>query len=202
MTWAGLYGAVALAAGAALVRRAGPAWVIPLGAAGGLLAAVRLVLQARRADRAILARLLGIAGLALTAPGAYAAARGGWPADAWSLWFLVWAYFSGRIFLVRAHVAARAKDVRQQAVRRWRRAALAYHCALFPVVGTLAVAGAVPPLALLGLAPAAWRGIAVARHGPVAEAVARVGWREVACGLTFAVLLILAYRLDGAVRAW
>lgn len=155
-----------------------------------LLAAYLLVALGQRARlRCLGMEMAGAAGLAISAPAAYAAATGRLDETAWFLWLLAGLLNALGVLYVRRRLA----DNRRSGGSRLGQ--LLAHGAALLVVAVLAVAGRAPWLALLPFAAlmvrSAWL---TARPRPV-ENVKRFGFTEVAVESASALCFALGYWL-------
>lgn len=158
------------------------------------LGAVTAPLAFRKTGRSVVAQLIAVAGLTLTAPAAWYVATGHLDRHAWLLWALNFLYFAGGVFYVKMHVAAaiRRKPFETAAERiRLGTTNLVFYGGLTLCVAGLAMAHQIPWLATLAFAPVVARAaIGVGRLSSTLR-IQRLGWTEVAHSAMFAVLLIL-----------
>lgn len=168
-----------------------------IGALAGLLMVAYLMMVARRAEMTAAGEWLGIAGLTLTAPGAYYAATGILDGTAMLLWLINLLYFGGTVFYVKLKV--REQPRRPAPVSTWEklmagRATLLYHLFALSIVLWLSFFGWAPALAPLAFAPC----LAKALRGVVAWGgrpnMVRLGVTEILHSLVFGVLIFMAYR--------
>lgn len=170
----------------------------PLGAALGGTWLLHGELQRRGLERRAPARLLGLATLTATAPGAYLCGGGAWGSAAVSLWGLSFLYFSGSITFVPLMVRLRSVRPPSRAWgQRWslgRAAVLTQTLALLLAVA-LSAAGLAPGPAALALLPQTGKVFLYTFLLPLVATIKRLGWQEVLHALLFGLLLVLAYRL-------
>jgi len=171
--------------------------LVLIGGLAGLLMVGYLVGVARRVEMTVAWEWLGIAGLTLTAPGAYYAATGLLDATALLLWFINLLYFGGTVFYIRLKVREQPRRPAPASIRTRLlagRATLLYHLFALGIVMWLSVFGWLPALAPLAFAPC----LAKALRGVVAWGgrpnMVRLGVAEIVHSLAFGVLLLLAYQ--------
>lgn len=170
----------------------------PLGVALGAAWLLHSYLQRRGLERRAPAQLLGIAALAVAAPGAYLCAGGAWGAAAVSLWGLSFLYFSGSVTFVPMMVRLRSVKPPVGAWdQRWSlgRAAVLTQALALLLAAALSAAGLAPGPAALALLPQTGKVFLSVFLLPSVATIKRLGWQEVLHALLFGLLLILAYRL-------
>jgi hypothetical protein len=188
--WTVALAMLALAALAGLVALGHGRILVLFAPLSGLLAVYLLVALRQRARlRSLGMEMAGAAGLAISAPAAYAAATEQLNATAWFLWLLAGLLNVLGVLYVRRRLA----DNRQQAGNRLGQL-LAHSAALIFVV-LLAVGGAVPWLAPLPFVALVVRAAWLARRPRPVENVKRFGFTEVAVEAGSAFLLVLGYWL-------
>lgn len=188
--WLAIYGGVLAAAGGILLLGPGRWALFALAAPGAALLALHLRAQAGpvrdRLDRSEAGQLLTAAVLALSAPAAWAVARGAlaWPAAAlWAVFFVGFAsgivHVTMRLEAVKVRVP-KGEDAFEPGVkRRLGRVVVASHGAL--AVAALAVAAGVPAgwMLALAFAPFVVRGLGAARGlAPGVPSFKRIGMAE------------------------
>jgi hypothetical protein len=160
---------------------------LALPVAGLLAVYVAAALGHQTSVRVLWMELAGAAGLALTAPAAYAAATGQMTAVAWWLWLLLALLNVLGVLYVRLRLA----DTHGRAAGR--RPMLAAHLVGLAVVVGTAVTGHIPPLALLPFLGLAGRALwAYPRPRPIPH-IKKFGFTEIGVELASGLLLILAY---------
>jgi len=201
---------VSCSTGLALMWVYGRWQLIGVSAAGGLLyfgqrALVTAHSSQRAEKRSLVAELVGVALLTLSAPGAWIALRGSLSRTALEIWFLCLLFFAGGVLYVKYRVRGvlahkRFDGFAERLAFAW--PVLAYHLMLAAFLGilllrpltsdssTLRVA-----VLCLAFAPAVLRAIALLFRLGRRFAIPRLGWTEVAHSLLFMALVILAYRL-------
>lgn len=196
-TWLGIYLLLALAFGLPLLVFYRLWLLLPLAGLAGLLLALYLYQAARRAEMSTRGEFLGIAGLTLSAPGAYYVTSGALDGTALFLWLANVLYFGGTVFYIKLKV--REQPRRPAPADPWGRlvqgkATVLYHLFVVGFLLTLARFGWVPSLVPLAFAPC----LAKALRGVLAWGgrphMMKLGLTEVAHSVTFGLLLILAYR--------
>lgn len=196
--WLAVYVALALAFGVPLLLSYGRWLLLPWAAVFAAFTAGHLVLKSRKLDRTIPGELITIAGLALTAPGAYYVARGFEPAALY-LWGLTTLYSGSSAFYVRMKMRQRAlkrpaRNLRERLVLG--KANVIYLAILALAVGTAATTKQIPWLAPLAFLPLGLKVLdGILRGGPQVN-IKRVGWTEVIHSIAFTVLLIATYLIS------
>lgn len=164
----------------------------------GAVAAVAFVAQAllKKLGRRYYmpAQIIGSIGLSSTAPAAYYVATGRVDALSTSLWLANWVFACNQIHFVQTCIhGARLDDGRDK---------LRHGGAFFAGQVLMAVALLIawrshllPALAILAFLPALLRGFLWFLPGSQTLAVRRLGWTELAYGLTFGALLISGFLL-------
>ncbi len=100
--WLGVYLIMAVLCGAPLLFVLGRTGLIWFAIVAAVLLLFFLVAIRLRRQRSMGVRLIGIAGLTLSAPAAYYTVAGTLGATAWGLWTACMVYFAGTVFNVRA----------------------------------------------------------------------------------------------------
>jgi hypothetical protein len=195
--WVVIYAGLALGLGVLLLIWSRLWGLLALGGVAGLLLALYLWQVARRAEMSVVGELLGVAGLALGAPGVYAVGTGRFDSTALVLWALNFLYFGGSVFYVRLRV--REQPRRLPPGGWWGRLAAAritilYHLAALALVAVFVHFGLTSLLAALAFVPMVCKAFQGVLAWPGQVNVRRVGMVEVAHAVAFAVLLIVAYQ--------
>ncbi len=196
--WSAAYGVLTAFAGAALLFLSRLWLLFPIVLLGFISLVVYLWYAAHRAEMTTLGEWVGIAGLALGAPGAYLVATHMLDATAAALYFLNVLYFGGTVFYVKFRVreqlklAKNAPDCRSLPRAGW--ITLLYHFLAIGAVVLFALLGFVPALVPLAFALPMCKTI-----GGVLTPAARVNMRRlglIEVGLTtlFALVVLFAYR--------
>lgn len=162
-------------------------------------AAVSLLIERRRQEFSAAGELVGVAGLSLAVPAAEYVGAGVFTGRTVGLWLLSLAFFVGGVLHVR-YLVRRRLDGMGPSAARWRAGwpSVVYHVAAVAGAAALGPAGGgllpwAAPLALLtATARAVW---AVARRRPAPMPVWQIGRQELAQGLLFVALAIVAYRM-------
>lgn len=187
-------GSIAMLCVAALLwdgRRNG---LLALGAvAAAAFVAQALVKQLGRGAR-MTAQIIGSIGLTATAPAAWYVVTGQLDSRALGLWLANWIVAGNQIHYVQLRIhAARAANFREKLRRgRW------FFFGQLAMLAALLAAWRLhllPGLALLAFMPLLARGWMWFASGAQPLAVKRLGWSELAHGVTFGLLLIVAYLL-------
>ncbi len=196
--WSAGYGALTVVAGAVLMLLSQLWLLIPIALLGFISLAVYLWYASRRAEMTTIGEWVGIAGLALGAPGAYLVATRQLDATAAALYLLNVLYFGGTVFYVKFRV--REQPRLAKSALDWRsllwagRITLVYHFLAIGGVVLFAVFGFVPALAPLAFVLPMCKTV-----GGVLKPAARLNMRRlglIEVGLTtfFALVVLFAYR--------
>jgi hypothetical protein len=168
-------------------------WFVTMGLAALVLLTINARQAVRRKDRTIGGEMMAIAGLTLTAPAAYYAARGALDVTALWLWVLCAVYFASSVFYVKLRVSTinpRTDETRRQS---WWRCAF-YHAVLLASLLVLALTESLNLLAFAAFAPVLTRSFWYLAR-PVRQIdLRRVGWTEVAYSLVFLIFTTLTFR--------
>ncbi len=180
-----------------LLLRHGRWGLVVIGGLAATLMGAYLAMVVRRAEMTVAGEWLGIAGLTLTAPGAYYAATGLLNATGLLLWLINLLYFGGTVFYIRLKVREQPRRPAPASLAerlRAGQATLVYHLFALALVLWLASFGWVPALAPLAFAPC----LAKALRGVIAWSgrpnMVRLGVTEIVHSLAFGALVLLAYR--------
>jgi len=198
--WAIGYAALAAVSGGALVIIYRLWWLLPMGIFGGALVAFHLWLVSRREEMTLRGELSGIAGLALGAPMAYYTAHGILDETALALWFINALYFGGTVFYIKLKVRQQPKSPpppELTARLRAAKACLTYHAFALAAAIALAMLALAPPLVPLAFLPVlfkVWYG-AWQWQDRKSLSLVRLGVVEAIFSITFAVVVIIAFRL-------
>jgi hypothetical protein len=196
--WSAIYGALTIAAGAALLLTSQLWSLIPVGLLGFISLAVYLWYAAHRAEMSTTGEWVGIAGLVLGAPGAYLVATHRLDATAWALYFLNVLYFGGTVFYVKFRVREQPKLVKAPADWRSRlwagRITLLYHSLAIGAVVLFALLGLVPALAPLAFVLPMCKTVGAVLTLPARLNMRRLGFVELGLTTLFALVVLLAYR--------
>ncbi len=189
MHWFVIYLGVGLAATVPLLFYYQLGYLIPMGSAAVLVLLAHLYLSGKRAERNLLGEFLGVAGLTLTAPGAYYVMQGRLDDVGFLLWFWNLLYFTSGIFYVKMRVGcfARKPDAH---LLLWQ--CVLYHLLLLFLIIPWVWWGWVSELFLIAFLPIvvrAFAGMLIRRRGLNLK---RIGYTEIGFTVIFVVFLVLA----------
>lgn len=189
-----LLGSTAMVCVAALLWQGDEAGLLLLGAAAALAFVAQAVVKKLGRGARMAAQLIGSIGLTATAPAAWYVVTHRLDATALGLWLVNWIFAGNQIHFVQLRIhAARAADL-QEKVRR----GSGFLIGQFAMIAALVAAWRlrlVPGLALLAFVPLLLRGLLWFKAGAKPLAVKRLGWSELAHGVSFGLLLVAAYLL-------
>jgi hypothetical protein len=198
LRWSAVYGTITFIGGAVLFVTSQLWLLIPLGTLGMASLAVYLWHAAHRAEMTTAGEWIGIAGLALGAPGAYLVATGTLNMTALALYWLNLLYFGGTVFYIRFKVREQPRVVSPSAswgACLWAgRVTVLYHTMAMIVVALFAMIGFVPALAPIAFVPAMCKAIGGVVTRPARLNVRRLGFMEVGFTTVYAFIVLLAYR--------
>ncbi len=140
------------------------------------------------------AQIIGSLGLTATAPGAYYVAAGHLGETAVALWFANWFFAGNQIHFVQTRIHSARLSEGSEKVRK----GLTFFVGQVLMVLALGVAWKIellPALAIFAFVPALIRGFLWFLPGQKPLQVKRLGWTELAYGVTFGVLLITSFVL-------
>lgn len=197
LRWSAIYGALTLVFGAALVVLF-PNWLlVPLGALGFISIAAYLWNAAHRAEMTTAGEWIGIAGLALGAPGVYLVAMRQLDVTAVALYLLNLFYFGGTVFYVKFKVREQPRLARVSdhwSTLFWAgRVTLAYHLLVLVLVAAFAILGIVPALAPIAFIPVVCKTIGGVATSPSRLNLRRLGLIELGFTVVFALVILMAY---------
>lgn len=163
-------------------------YLLPLGGASALVLSAHLYLSTNRAERRLLGEFLGVAGLTLTAPGAYYVLEGRVDEVALFLWFWNLLYFTSGIFYVKMRVGCFAGKPDPHLLL-WQCAL--YHLLLLGLVVAWVWWGWVSALFLLAFLPIVVRAFAgmLIRHRGLN--LKRIGYMEIGFTVIFVISWVL-----------
>ena len=140
------------------------------------------------------AQIVGSIGLTSTAPGAYYVATGRLDPIAAALWLANWAFAANQVHFVQTRIhSARLTHGRDKLIR-----GAGFFVAQVLMIFALLAAWhehLLPAIAVLAFVPALVRGFYWFAAAPQPLVVKRLGWTELAHGITFGLLLTLAFSL-------
>ncbi len=192
-TAVGGLGALSLACLAALFWGGQHLDLLAIGAIAGSAFAVQAPLKRQRRFRA-LAEIIGSIGLTSTAASAYYLVTTKFGATAIALWAINWLFAAEQIDFVQTRIRGAKLANYAERFARGKNYILAASGILLAVLA-LSLAKLAPGLAILAFVPAIIRAVVWFTSKHKALDVHRLGWMELGNSLTFAVLLVLAYRV-------
>ncbi len=164
----------------------------------GAVAAIAFIIQAllKRFGRRyyMAAQIIGSIGLTATAPAAYYVATGRLDKIALSLWLANWVFAGNQVHFVQMRIhGARLSDGRD----KFRHGAAFFIGQVAMAIALVVVwrAQLLPSIAVLAFIPVLVRGFWWFLPGPQTLAVKRLGWTELAYGVSFGILLIAGFVL-------
>ncbi|MCL4395704.1 MAG: YwiC-like family protein [Chloroflexi bacterium] len=197
MRWSVIYAALTSVDAAVLLALTRLWLLIPLGLLGLVSLVVYLWLAARRVEMSTAGEWIGIAGLALGAPGAYLIGRGALDATAVALYALNLLYFGGTVSYIKFKVREQMRSVPPGASWTERiaagRATVIYHALVLASALVLAVAGILPALAALAFVLPVCKVVGGVSVRPSRLSLTRLGAVETAVTAAFALALLAAY---------
>ncbi len=169
-------------------------WFIAMGLAALTLLAINARQAVRREHRTIGGEMMTIAGLTLTAPAGYYAARSALDVTALWLWALCAVYFASSVFYVKLRVSTinpRTYEARRES---WWRCAF-YHAFLLASLLVLALTGSLNLFAFAAFAPVLTRSFWYLARPARRINLRRVGWLEMIYSMVFLIFTTLNFRL-------
>ncbi|MBI4787098.1 MAG: YwiC-like family protein [Chloroflexi bacterium] len=198
LRWSAIYGSATVVLGAALILVSQQWLLVPIGALGFVSLVVYLWHVAHRAEMTAVGEWLGIAGLALGAPGAYLVGTGTLDGTALALYLLDVLYFGGTVFYIKFKVREQPRLAKSDArwlARLWAgRVTLAYHAMVIALVALFAMLGMLPALAVIAFVPMVCKAIGGVMTQPARLNIRRLGFIELGLTVVFAVVVLAAYR--------
>ncbi len=195
--WAAFYAAVTALAGTMLMAQTRLWLLVPMGLLGFISLSIYLWHAARRAEMSALSEWVGIAGLALGAPGAFVVATHQLNSTAWGLYLLNVLYFGGTVFYVKFRVREQPRLLKAGADWRSRlwagRVALLYHLLAIAAVLVFAALHLVPALVLAAFALPMCKVIGGIFSPATRVNIRRLGFIEVGLTTLFAIVVLIAY---------
>jgi YwiC-like protein len=169
-------------------------WFIAIGSIAAMSLALNSWQAVHRKDRTIVGEMVAIAGLTLTAPASFYAARGQFDSTALWLWALCAVYFASSVFYVKFRVTTinpRHDHIRLESRRR----CALYHGFLLALLLVLTLTGDLSAVGFIAFVPIMTRSFwHVAK--PVRKInLQRIGWLEMAYSLVFLIFTTLNFRL-------
>ncbi len=187
-------GAIATVCIAALLWNGAHRGLLLLGAVAGVaFIAQAIVKRMGRAGR-MPSQIIGALGLTATAPAAWYVLTGNLDARALGLWLANWIFAGNQVHFVqlRIHFSRASRIGEKLRHGRW------FFLGQLVMIAVLALAWRLhllPALAILAFLPLLARGFLWFKSGAQPLAVKRLGWSELAHGILFGSLLIVAYCL-------
>ena len=169
-------------------------WFIAMGLAALVLLAINALQAAHREDRTTGGEMMAIAGLTLTAPAAYYAARGAFDVTALWLWVLCAVYFASSVFYIKLRVSSINPRMAEARRRSWRSCAF-YHTLLLASLVVLALTGSLNLFAFAAFAPVLTRSFWYLAMPVRRISLRRAGWLEMVYSLVFLIFTTLTFRL-------
>ncbi|MBI5035110.1 MAG: YwiC-like family protein [Chloroflexi bacterium] len=197
LRWSAICGAITLVSSIALLAVTQLWLLIPLGALGMLLLGIYLWMASRREEMTTLGEWIGIAGLALGAPGAYLVGNGLLDVTALQLYALNLLYFGGTVSYVKFKIREQPKAVAPSAdlkSRLWAgRMTIAYHAMVIAIVGILILQGWLPALILIAFALPFCKVMSGVIARPMRLNIPKLGIIEMVFTIVFALVVLVAY---------
>lgn len=195
--WSAIYAALTLVSGTTLLLVTQLALLAGLAVLGFASLAIYLGFAVRRAEMSLAGEWLGIAGLALAAPGAYLVATRALDATAFAIYALNVGYFGGTVSYIKFKVREQLRVVAPNAsltARLWAgRWTLAYHALTLGVVLALAGIGWTPMVLTLAFGLPLCKVVGGLLLRPARLNVPRLGFIELGVTLGFVFIVLLAY---------
>ncbi len=166
--------------------------VLWLAIPAGAVLAITLGMAALLGQRQIITELVGVVGLALSAPAAYVAFAGDLSEIAWWLWALSALHNVISVLYVRLRIDQRHERASQAEALT----VVAAHLIGLGVVVGFVLGGWLPVLVALPMAALLARAVVVAWRKPPLENVKRFGFTEMGLALAYALLVIAAFVVE------
>jgi hypothetical protein len=188
-----IYFAVAALCGTSLILFYKLYALVPLALIGCLLLAINGKQATQFDDRSVQGEIMAIAGLTMTAPAAYYAARGAWDQKAVWLWALSAAYFASSVFYVKLRVTGlHAKRLSDKMRARWQ--CIGYHLFLLASLLMLAATGSLSLFVWIAFAPILARTFWSLWKPARSLNLKRIGMTEIIYSLIFLLFIVLTFR--------
>jgi hypothetical protein len=164
-----------------------------IGATAGLAFAIQAPLKRQRKFRAA-AEVIGSIGLTSTAASAYYLVTGTFGAAALTIWAINWLFAAEQIQFVQTRIRGAKLATFGERLARGKTYIVTIALVLL-AIAIMSISKVTPALAIMAFAPALIRATLwfTSKHKPLD--VHRLGWMELGNAITFALLLILAYRI-------
>lgn len=187
-------GAISMASLAMLFRGGQHQALLPIGAAAGLAFAVQAPLKRQRKFRAA-AEIIGSIGLTSTAASAYYLVMGKFGSAALTIWAINWLFSAEQIEFVQTRIrGAKLASLNERLARG--KTYLITAMLVLLAVAALSAGNEAPTLAVIAFIPALIRAALWFTSKQKALDVHRLGWMELGNAITFAALLVTAFRLS------
>ena len=197
LRWSVIYGALTIVSSIVLLAVTQLWLLIPLGMMGISSLAIYLWLASRREEMTTLGEWIGIAGLALGAPGAYLIGNGSLDATALQLYALNLLYFGGTVSYVKFKVREQPKAVALSAdlkSRLWAgRVTLVYHAMVIAIIGILILQSWLPAFILIAFALPFCKVLSGVIARPMRLNIPKLGMIEMVFTVVFALVVLMAY---------
>ncbi len=198
LRWSAVYAALTFISGAILLLSTRQWILVGLGALGFATLVVYLWLAARRAEMTVWGEWIGIAGLALGAPGAYVVARGALDASATALYVLNAIYFGGTVLYIKFKVREQPRIVVQPPSLRARlwagRVSILYHSIVAVLVALFAAMNWLPALVSIAFILPVCKVIGGVLNKPERLNIRRLGFIELGFTVAFVFIVIVSFR--------
>lgn len=196
--WSAVYGALTSIGGLALVVVTQLGWLVLVGLLGVGWLSIYLWLVARRQEMSVVGEWLGIAGLALAAPGAYLVAARALDTTAIALYFLCVLFFGGTVYYIKFKVREQPRVVKPDASVSTRlfaaRAPMFYSIVALAFVAGLVFVDWIPAFVIVAFGLPLFKTIIGALDRPARLNVPRLGITELGYSIAFAIIVLLAFR--------
>lgn len=198
LRWSAVYAALTFIGGAVLLFSARQWILVGLGALGFATLVVYLWLAARRAEMTVWGEWIGIAGLALGAPGAYLVSKGVLDATAIALYVLNALYFGGTVLYVKFKVREQPRIILQPPsfqARLWSgRISFFYHAIIAALVLIFAAMNWLPALVPVAFILPMCKVIGGILNKPERLNIRRLGFIELGLTIVFVFVILGAFR--------
>lgn len=195
--WIGVYGAMALLGGIAVLSITQIWGLVFIGLIGGGVLGVHLWLAVRRLEMSVFGEWTAIAGATLAAPGGYVLFAGAWDIPAVMLYVLNVLYFGGTVYYIKFKV--REQPRLTTPASNWSarllaaRAPILYTLVALTGVGVLAMLGWVSAMSVLAMLVPLPKVLIGALERPVRVSLPRLGVIEIVHAIIFLILMVWAF---------
>ncbi len=198
LRWSAIYAALTVISGAMLLLSTRLWILVGLGALGFATLVVYLWLAARRAEMTVWGEWIGIAGLALGAPGAYVVAKGALDATAIALYVLNVLYFGGTVLYIKFKVREQPRIVLQPPSLQARllsgRVSILYHAIVAALVLIFAAMNWLPGLVPIAFILPMCKVIGGVLNKPERLNIRQLGFIELGFTIAFVFIIFGAFR--------